>query len=1015
MKKTKIIVLVLMIVVCQIIFTFQINKVKYRVDSDYDQQYYDERVESRTKNQPKISTCRNIDNIEAIFDRKLSDYELYGYFPQIYEPSLQATYYGLYILDILGNIAEINKTTITNYIISTYNQESNLFFDDYSYRYLDTDFSQAYYPLTSLLEVNCYAILSLNILNKLDLIDRQNFIDFIGSCYNPDTSGFIGQPYSVDLHESFKISTMDNTYFAVMALNLLIDDWISYTVQKNEIIQYINDLQDSIHTDWRYGGFYNDKNSSFYSIKPLHEPNLLSSYYCIKTLEIFGMEESINTNSFHQFLNELYIDDHYFQMSISEHNITNIIASAIGLDLSKMTGFLGINEYSVIHYILNNRNSQGTWDSSTTVKMHELMDLFQVIRALNNSGATSNLTSLDKSEILTALNNYHQLKGFSLISQEYTSLNLFNTIISSFQLFDRVSDLNIRDIYNEIKDCFKYFAYPEDWYVFVPLINLDPMQSEFRSYPLEYNNRGFHNYITRIDYFTSYKSMYFALNSMNNLFKLDDFGEEVDLTNLIDDITQSQFLNNSIPEAYGAFLPMRGHTFFSLESQLQKIFFEYSYYAIKSLELLVDHLNLGNIVDLAFNKAALYEHIQRNIIETSSILYFDPQYTSNIEVILQNTYYMIYVLKELDLYDLNNQKIKEFVLQNINYNNINNIYYSYKISEILDINLEFNHDLIINLAEMLYSEDLNEFYLSSNHQMVNQEIFLWICEMVLNSDLEIVCEYMEQIILGGVNSLTVSFQNLIIDDFGDDISVVFESLQLGIINLEKQVDNTYYKDFKIPENPSYYPKVEGIVAIYKGFEQLGQIPINIRTFYVFHDSGLKIIDKRQELIFEMNISYEFSSGQNPASNSMVVGNIYRNFLMVESIELEREDYSDLSKFTMYYENRENIEYSIRFLIYDGFHPDGMILYEYEINPSEPINPGGGQSPISSILWSFVSLFIFVGICGVSLYFSVKITKWIFRKKCRKKKQSTPLKLELEIKNGKKMTDVFDDILRNEDV
>ncbi|MFX1320391.1 MAG: hypothetical protein ACFFAQ_01990 [Promethearchaeota archaeon] len=1015
MKRNKTIVLVIIFVVSQIIFTYPINNIKYRIDSVNDHQYYDERVESRTKNQLKASTCRNMDNIEAIFDRKLSDYELYAYFPQIYKPSLQATYYGLYILDVLGNLGEINKTTITNYIISTYNQESNLFFDEYSYRYLDTDFSQAYYPLTSLLEVNCYAILSLHILNKLDLIDRQKFIDFIWSCYNPITIGFIGQPYNVDLEDSFKISTMDNTYFAVMALNLLMEDWISYTVRKNEIIQHINDLQDSINTDWRYGGFYNDKDSLFDSIKPLHEPNLLSSYYCIKTLEIFGMEESINSNSFHQFLNELYKDDNYFQMSVFEHNITNLIATTIGLDLSKMTGFSGINETSVINFILDNRNSQGTWHSSTTVTMHELMDLFQVIRALNNSGAIFNLTTLDKSEILTALNNYHQLKGFSLISQEYTSLNLLNTIISSFQLFDRVSDLNIQGIYNEIKNSFRYNNYPKDWYVFLPYINADSLKPEFRSYPIEYYNRGYHNYITSIDYFTSFKSMYFALNSMNTLFKLDDFGGEVDLTNLIEDITQSQFLNSSFPEVYGAFLPTHGFTFFSLESQLQKIFFEYSYYAIKSLELLVDHLNLGNIVDLSFNKVALREYIQRNIVETSSLLYFDPQYTSNIDIILQNTYYMIYVLKALDLYDLNNQKIKEFVQQNINYNKINNIYYSYKISEILDISLEFNYDLVINLADLLYSEDLNEFYMNSNYQIVNQDFFLWICEMALNSELEIECEYMEQIILGGVNSLTVSFQNLIIDDFGDDISVVFESLQLGIINFEELENNTYYKDFKIPENPSCHPKVEGVVAIYKGYEQLGQVPVNIRTFYVFHDSGLKIIDKHQELIFEMNISYEFSSGQNPASNSMIIGNIYRNFLLVESVELEREDYSDLSKFTMYYENLDDIEYSVQFLIYDGFHPDGMILYEYEINPSEPINPGGGTSQESSILWTILALCIFVGICGFSLFVSNKFTKWIFGKKYRRKKENTPLKLELEIKKGKKMKDVFDDILSNEDL
>lgn len=679
------------------------------------------------------SSEQYIDDLDSVFTRKLTDYETFTYFPQIYESSLQTVYYALYIYNTIGELAQVNLDEITNYIMSCYDPNSNLFYDDYAYRYLDLDPTQSYYPLTSLLQVNCYAIQSLALLNKVDLIDKQTFIDFIWNCYNPVSDGFIGQPYDLNLDTLFKLSTMDNTYFAVITLDILMESWNGYTTEKNKIIQYINNLQISLNIDWKYGGFYNDEDSSFDSIKPTREPSLLSSFYCIKTLEVFEMEETINVNSFHQFLEEHYKDDNYFEMSNPEHNITNIIATAIGLELSKITGFSGANENNIINFIFNNRNSQGTWDSSTTVKMHELMDIFQVIRSLNNIGAISNLSSLDKIEIVSALNTYKQYKGFSLVSKEYTSLNLLNVIISSFQLFDKISDLALQNIYNNIEECFRYFDYPEDWYAFLPYINADPLKPEFRSYPIEYNSRGYHNYINRIDYLTSFKSMFYALDSMEKTFKLDDFEGVVDLNNLIDDIIQSQFLVESFPEAYGAFLPMRGYTFFSNESQVRKIFFEYSFYAIKCLEMLVNYLELGNLTNIPINKDALYTYIDNNIVETSTNLYFYPWYTNDIEITFQNTYYMVYVLKAMEKYTLDNGKIRNYIISNLDYSNIKNLFYAFKISNFLDLKIPFNLISSINLVEQIFSEIYKEYYLTTNKIDIEQEVVLWISEMIKNN------------------------------------------------------------------------------------------------------------------------------------------------------------------------------------------------------------------------------------------------------------------------------------------
>ncbi|MBD3211077.1 MAG: hypothetical protein GF311_00590 [Candidatus Lokiarchaeota archaeon] len=71
---------------------------------------------------------------------------------------------------------------------------------------------------------NCYAYLSLDILNKTNMIDSNQFKSFIWSCYNPQEGAFIGHPYKTELEEEFKISTLDNTYFAVEVLNKLIQN-----------------------------------------------------------------------------------------------------------------------------------------------------------------------------------------------------------------------------------------------------------------------------------------------------------------------------------------------------------------------------------------------------------------------------------------------------------------------------------------------------------------------------------------------------------------------------------------------------------------------------------------------------------------------------------------------------------------------------------------------------------------------------------------------------------------------
>ena len=911
------------------------------------------------------SPTNNYEIIEEIFTQNLAKYSSMGYFPQLYEPSLQATYYALYILEALGNLDQINQSSITDYIMSHYDSYSHIFLDKYSYRYLDTDFSQGYYALTSILEVNCYALLSLDILGQLGIIDTQDSIDFIWSCYNPEGSenGFIGQPYSPNLIEEFKIATMDNTFFAVRTLDLLIDDWSSYNDEKTSIVQYITSLQ------LLNGGFLNDNDTSFDSFaSPMFEPNLLSSYYCIKSLEVLNSVNSINIGGFHQYLNSLYDDTvHSFQLYIMGiQDFCNIVATALGLELSDITGYTGLNRIDVINFLLTNLNNLGNWDSSTWFRNHELIDTYQIIRSLKESGDINQLTLQEKNQISNAILFYEHYIGFSLISNDYMSIEHIHSIINSFDLFNRISEVDIQGLYSLIDGCYRDLVYCHGFSASTNLVNY----IGFRSRPIEYYNLGYYHFTEETDGLFNHKFDYKALDSLLKISKLNDFGLNYNLMDFISNIIDSQFLESGF-ENYGAFLPFFTYSLRSPEAQNKSIFLEYSYYAIKTLELLVNQLNLGPIVDLSFNKGALYGFIRRNVYESNSVLHFNPQHTSNLETILQDTYYMIYILKAINLFDLNMQKIKEFILQNINYSNIKNIYYSHKITEILGLEIQFDVELTSNLVKQLYIEGLSEFFESIDSQVINQEIFLWVCEMARTSDLYIECNYHESVYLGSVNTITTSFSNLIFREYGEFTSVTFESEQFGILNLEKQYDNSYQINFLVPVDPNYYPSVEGNIFIYDHSEIIGHVPIFFRTS-LEQIIEYNITKNIENVLFMVNISRRVSSEFQAVYNSSLYIQVFENNNCTEVLNFTRVDFEDFSKFSFTYEVENTIDYYFNISLVDNFYPNGVFLFEYELQselrtpPNNPIPPVPIDLPIdvNGILLAFVAALITVVIMAI---------------------------------------------------
>ncbi len=910
---------------------------------------------------PQSSSNREI--IDSMFNYKVFEYYDLGYFNQIYESSLQATYYALFILEAIGKLGQINQTEIINYIMSHYEPSSHRFMDSLAYRYMDTDFSQFYYPLSTVLEVTCYAILSLDILNSLHLIDSQEMIDFIWSCYNQISSGFIGQPYDSGLEDGFKVATSDNTYFAVQTLDLLMNDWLGYSTQKDKIIQFVNNLQ------LTGGGFINDENTAIDTLNPLFEPNLLASYYCIKTLQIFGMEGSIRISDFNQFLNDLYdLNQNYFRISQWDYgvNYTNIVATAVGLELSDITNYGNIDRNATLSFILENRNLFGNWDQSTTVNHHELIDAFQIIRSLKNVQELSQLTLEDKNQIGNATQLYYQNNGYSHLSNDYTSINLIHTLISSFNLFDRTSELNVQAFYAQIKDSYiQTFTQPFA-NSFAGYLIKSPDFVGLRSHPIEYYTTGNKNYIDKISQLYSYKSTFLALKSLKTLFKLDDFALEFDLLNLVNDIVATQFLNDTYYELFGAFTPLWFYQENRSEYLSKKIFFEYSYYAIRCLELLAEELGLGSITGLGFDTTALYNYIDRNIIETPTMLYFNPRYTNNVETILKNTYFMIYILQAINLFNRDGQKIKNFVISSLDYTNIENVYYSYKISKILDLDIAFDINLVQELVQVIYSEEFHEFYLTPNQEVIDQEIFLWVCDMARNSNIGIEAHYSNNVPLGGVNRMHASLYNLIIRDFGTYISFKFESDQIGTYVFTKLPNNTYVADIPNPISSMSYPEISGILCAYEGQQKKAECPISFSTTYELNYE-IKIEKTPTSILFSVNSSIISNEKYYPLTVGEAYVHIIKNGKIIETKQFSlRNSSEDYSIFTLTYTLPDKGVYEFELYLDDGIQDTPILI--------QKITFSGNQNNMQQIMSAIPLTIVLISVPGCVIIVSSRQIK-----------------------------------------
>lgn len=898
----------------------------------------------------------NSEIINTMFYTYIDEYNELGYYPSYYKPSLQATYYTLSILSDIGRLGEINQSAIIEFIMEHYNASTGFFSDEYAFRYLDTDFSLRYYPLSTLLEVNAYAVLSLDLLGEIQLIDNQTMVEFMWSCQNPFSGGFMGRPYNPDLNNYFKLASLDNTYFGVKVLDRLLPSWTGYSEHKGNITDFITESQELNPSDPEYGAFYDNPEQN-YRLLGHHDPSIHSCYYAIKVLELFEVVNSIDSPAFHDFLSKMYHENEYwFQIadSFSFERQCIYSATAMGLELSLITGFTDIDEPNILNYLLSHRNSLGIWNVNDLENIYELIDTFQIIRSVSNTGNINNLDSIDRDNIVNALESFRSYRGYSFKSSQFTKVSQIYSLAESFQMYDRIGDLDILELYYAFEDAYWEYSQRETR-VFYGYLNANGEYAKFRLEPIEFNSYGTREHINYADYLTSHKWTYMAMKAMDKMLKLDDFDNYHNLTELLDRAVACQ-ITDPDSEKFGGFLPYDYIKLYPTEIQEEFTYFDHAYYAIKTIEFLTEWLGVGTITDTVVDTDALFMYLAPLIVETPDELYCQQTYITRIdpELRLEHTFYLAELYQILNYPSLNTQKIKTFVENSLDYTNLKNLYYCYKLNELLSLDINFNLDLTHQLIKDIYDPTEDKLYLNPKHEEIDPLSFYWVCYMVHHDGYKFNLDYESVVQLNGQNLITATICNIILDTADTYHTVKLESDILGTFTLTETENETYEFLADIPLDPSYYPTITGELCLYEGPFLIASEPFTFDTTYELNYE-FQAINNSDVQEFFINASLSTYTGLCELSNGEGIIRTHRNGELLYDNHFSVEQMGTYTEFSKSITLPEYGEYRFDLYLNDGFneteHYIGSHTYLYQ-NTSDsgsddpPADPDPDPNPDS---------------------------------------------------------------------
>ncbi|GAG54662.1 unnamed protein product, partial [marine sediment metagenome] len=217
---------------------------------------------------------------------------------------------------------------------------------------------------------------------------------------------------------------------------------------------------------------------------------------------------------------------------------------------------------------------------------------------------------------------------------------------------------------------------------------------------------------------------------------------------------------------------------------------------------------------------------------------------------MENTYHAIYILKSMDLFDLDEVKIMNFVSNNINYSNIKNVYFAYRISKLLSLEVPLDYNLINALVGTIYSEEMRGYYLTTDKKRIDQEGLVWVADMVKN-DLEF-------------SELSVDLISISDTEFlstGQNVTFLINSTYGGAYELQIDGIAANSSDFVVGENTfvyylDNYTDVIGERFISINATAIGGAEATLDTSYFVYSNSETMVE-----ILDLD-NYEFLSVEN---------------------------------------------------------------------------------------------------------------------------------------------------------
>ena len=922
------------------------------------------------KNTLKKSNEGNFDFIQRVLENKTTELNELGYLPTDWKESLSATYFALYILNATDQLDKINIDKVSNYILSKYDENAIApFMDLQALRWLDqVDFENGYqlYRYESLLMINAYSVLSLKILGKLDLINKSLMLAFVESCFNPESgaSAYMGMPYDASLPANVKTPTLYNTYYAVKLLHLFLEgDFSQYPGLVSSISQFIDALQEKDDSWGSLGGFGPDKERGYGVESNLawerQHTNAIHNLWAIKTLDLIGMRSVVDLDYLTDYIMNVYRHGgfEWSKTLIGDLNFTrkyaDYPATALNLALCKKLGL--INEISldgVLGYLSKGINEYGYfYGTSEYHQYYELVSSFHVLYGLFNAREVF-LTAQQTADLVNGLldhfynNNTH---GFCLLSERYEHVTHLSSLVAGFAASDRISDLDIQQIYDSLSAVYYVFDGQGYFYGLDSIVRGDGsvypgLRMEPVSVGTDYESSCRLTNVVSSAY--GHKYNYLALKTLKKIMKLDDFHANKDLSVIAEYIDRCQIMNDG-DLGYGAD-KVGGFTTYSYrgsdKDDYDRVHFQNAYYALETLNVIINEIG-GNYTHYGIDSDKLRNYVNYYRTETSNYIYVVPDYVENMYedpvITLAHTYYMVRMLNCLEEPITNVQKYTNLVTELLDYDNIENVYYSWKLITALNLtdfafNLTKTHALVQNSVRQGRTLDFQAGdFAGPNHDILRHIIDMSLGEVQIKK-----ISYDKEIMLGSSNTMNVTLGNLVYEKFPGTITVKFHNDYLGDITLNRDEQGRFIGDINVPLDAKYFPHVEGLITVYNYLQPVSSFPLSFNTTYSLdYESEINCYDNGDVEILG-NVSRNSGQGTEPVYGAALRLEVYEldgGTLggHLDSLTFTNEDLFEATRFSVIYHGEYEQNYAFYIYLDDEFHPEGALLSNFTLTLTAP--------------------------------------------------------------------------------